>query len=256
MNIGVQTFTIRSAQKKDVESAYLPLIEFGIKSFEVARIDFSSENAKILKSLVDRYGIEISSIQVKPKYVFGTPDEIIDFCKTVGCTRVVISMLPFSCILGKEDKFFDFISTLDKQYELYASHGITLAYHHHNWEYVRLSSGKTRMDELLAKTEKIKIVHDTYWTARSGIDPAREIERFGDRLLGVHLRDLTHYAKGLDVKARDCAIGDGVIDFARVIPAAIGVGAEYMVIEQKTDIPYPEIKKSYLVCKSINDSKE
>ena len=99
-------------------------------------------------------------------------------------------------------------------------------------------------------------MHDTYWTARSGVDPAREIERFGGRLLGVHLRDLTHYAKGLYVMARDCAIGDGLIDFDRVIPAALGVGAEYMVIEQKTDTPYPEIKKSYLVCKSIMDSKE
>ena len=54
----------------------------------------------------------------------------------------------------------------------------------------------------------------------------------------------------------NCAIGDGVIDFNRVIPAAIAVGAEYLVIEQKTDTPYPEIKKSYLACKSMQDSKE
>ena len=224
MRIGVQTFTIRKAQKKSIENAYLPLIELGIKSFEVARIDFTPENAARLKNLVDRYGIEISSIQVKPKYVFGAHESIIDFCKTVDCKRVVISMLPFGCILGKENKFYDFIKTLDKQYELYEKHGITLAYHHHNWEYVKLSNGKTRMDELLERTEKIKFVHDTYWTARCGIDPEIQIKRFGKRLLGVHLRDLTHYAKGLDVLARDCAIGDGVIDFSRVIPAAVGVG--------------------------------
>ena len=256
MKVGVQTFTIRKAQKKSIEKAYLPLIDLGIKSFEVARIDFNVENSVKLRKLVDEYGIEISSIQVKPKYVFGAVDEIVSFCKIVGCKRVVISMLPFSVILGKEERFYDFISTLDGQCEKYASHGITLAFHHHNWEYVRLSNGKTRMDELLDKTERIKIVHDTYWTARSGIDPAREIERFGSRLVGVHLRDLTHYAKRLTVCARDCAVGDGVIDFSRVIPAAIGVGAEYLVIEQKTDTPYEDIKKSYLRCKSIQDSKE
>ena len=251
MNIGVQTFTIRKTQKKDIEKAYLPLIELGIKSLEVARIDFTPENARIIKSLVDDYGIEISAIQVKPKYVFGATDSIVDFCKTVGCTRVVISMLPFPVILGREEKFYEFIKTLDPQFDIYAAHGITLAYHHHNWEYVRLSNGKTRMDELLANTSKIRIVHDTYWTAGCGIDPAREVERFGNRLIGVHLRDLTHSARGLKVKGRNCAIGDGVIDFKRVIPAAVGVGAEYLVIEQKTDTPYPEIEKSYLVCKSI-----
>ena len=251
MKIGVQTFTVRKTQKKDIEGAYLPLIELGIKSFEVARIDFTPENARIIKSLIDKHGIEISAIQVKPKYVFGAVDTIVDFCKTVGCTRVVISMLPFPVILGKQDKFYDFIKTLDAQFDVYASHGITLAYHHHNWEYVRLSNGMTRMDELLANTSKIRIVHDTYWTARCGIDPVREIERFGDRLLGVHLRDLTHYAKGLDVRARDCAIGDGVIDFSRVIPAAVNAGVQYLVIEQKTDTPYPEIAKSYQKCGSI-----
>ena len=66
-------------------------------------------------------------------------------------------MLPFDCILGKEEKFYSFIGLLDKQYQIYEKHGITLAYHHHNWEYVRLSNGKTRMHELLNLTKKINI---------------------------------------------------------------------------------------------------
>ena len=251
MDVGVQTFTVRKAQKKNIEKAYLPLIELGIKSFEVARIDFNKKNADELKRLVDKYGIEIRSIQVKPKYVFGAVDEIVDFCRTVGCMRVVISMLPFPVILGNEKKFYDFISTLDRQYDVYKERGITLAYHHHNWEYVRLSNGKTRMDELLLSTEKIRIVNDTHWTARCGIDPAKEIERFSARLLGIHLRDLTHSAKGLKVNSVNCPLGDGVINFKEVLAAAEKVGAEYLVIEEKTDTPYESIKKSYLHCKAI-----
>ena len=52
MKFGVQTFTIRKAQKKDIRRAYLPLIECGIKDFEVARIDFTEKNARALASLV------------------------------------------------------------------------------------------------------------------------------------------------------------------------------------------------------------
>ena len=251
MDIGVQTYTIRKAQKKNIEKAYLPLIELGIKSFEVARIDFNKKNAEELKRLVDKYGIEIKAIQVKPKYAYGAFDEIVDFCKIVGCKRVVISMIPFSVILGKEDKFYSFIDTLDAQYERYHEKGITLALHHHNWEYVRLKNGKTRMDELLAGTKKIRIVHDTYWTARSGIDPALEIKRFSKRLLGIHLRDLTHEAKGIDVIPKNCPIGDGVIDFERVLCAQDEVGAEYLVIEEKTETPYESVKKSYSKCLDI-----
>lgn len=244
-NVGVQTFTIRKAQKKDIRAAYMPLIRLGIKRFEVARIDFNEKNALALRELVDTEGIEIVSIQVKPKYVFGAPEKIISFCKTVGCKRVVISMLPFGVILGKEKKFYDFLGRLDAQYDLYKENGIVLAYHHHNWEYITLSNGKTRMEELLSKTERIKFVSDTYWTARCGISPSGQLREFGERLLGVHLRDLTHVARGLKVNAKNCPVGEGVIDFSSVIMAAEKVGAEYLVIEEKTDTPYENIKKSY-----------
>ena len=189
-----------------MEASYLPLIKMGILDLEIARIDFTRKNAKEVKRLIEKYGIRPVSIQVKPKYVFGDVDGVVEFCKITGCKNVVISMLPFDCILGKEEKFYHFIGLLDKQYEIYKSHGITLAYHHHNWEYIRLSNGKTRMAELLSKTEKIKFVHDTYWTARCGVDPALQIKEFGSRLLGIHLRDLAFKKKGLDVIPHDTTV--------------------------------------------------
>ena len=252
MNFGVQTFTIRKLQKRDMEASYLTLVEMGILDLEIARIDFNLDNAKKVKALIDKYGIRPVSIQVKPKYVFGDVEAVVEFCKITGCKNVVISMLPFECILGKEEKFYSFVDSLDKQFDIYAEHGITLAYHHHNWEYIKLSNGKTRMAELLSKTEKIRFVHDTYWTARCGIDPARQIREFGKRLLGIHLRDLAFKKKLIDVIPHDIAVGEGVIDFTRVLAAAKDVGCEYMVIEQKTDTPYVDIKISYENLQKIN----
>ena len=105
MNFGLQTFTIRKYQKKDMESAYLPLVKMGILDLEVARIDFNEKNALKIKELSEKHGINPVSIQVKPKYVFGDVDGVVNFCKITGCRNVVISMLPFDCILGKEEKF-------------------------------------------------------------------------------------------------------------------------------------------------------
>lgn len=227
-----------------MEAAYLPLIKMGILDLEIARIDFTVENARKVKALSDKYGIRPVSIQVKPKYVFGDIDGVVEFCNIVGCKNVVISMLPFECILGGEERFYSFINSLDRQFEIYAERGITLAYHHHNWEYLKVSNGSTRMAEILTKTKKIMFVHDTYWTARCGIDPAVQIREFGDRLLGIHLRDLSFNKRFLDVLPTDTAVGQGVIDFKRVLSAAAEVGCQYAVIEQKTDTPYEDIKRS------------
>lgn len=251
MGFGVQTFTIRKAQKKDIKAAYMPLIEMGISDFEIARIKFTKENAIKVRELIDAYKINVVSIQVKPKDVFKNVNAIVEFCKITDCKRVVISMLPFKCILGKENEFYKFIDTLDPFYDIYEKEGITLAYHHHNWEYIRLSNGKTRMAELLDKTKKIKLVHDTYWTARSGVMPSLQIKEFGKRLMGVHLRDLTFNKKLIDVIPTDTVIGDGVIDFKQILLTLNEVGCEYTVIEQKTDTPYEDIRKSYEYLKTL-----
>lgn len=251
MNFGLQTYTVRKYQKKDIEAAYRPLAEMGISYLEIARIDFTKENALKIRQLADRYGFDPVAIQVKPKQVFGNVEKTVEFCKITGCKNVVISMLPFECILGNERKFYSFINALDKQFEIYQHHGITLAYHHHNWEYIKLSNGKTRMAELISKTEKIRFVHDTYWTARCGIDPVLQIREFGDRLLGIHLRDLTFKKKGLGVIPCDTFIGNGVIDFKRVLSAAESTGCQYTVIEQKTDAPYDCIGHSLAALQAI-----
>lgn len=252
MRFGVQTFTIRKEQKKNFLKSYLPLIKMGIADLEIARIDFNKKNALEIKKIIDEYGINPVSIQVKPKYVYSDIEGVVEFCEIVGCKNVVISMLPFKCILGSERKFYGFVDSLDEITDTYAKKGITLAYHHHNWEYIKLSNGKTRMQELLARTNKIKFVHDTYWTARCGIDPEKQIREFGDRLLGIHLRDLTFSKRFLDVLPRDTFIGDGVIDFKRVLATASKVGCKYFVIEQKTDEPYINIEKSYKYLCSLN----
>ena len=245
MNFGLQTFTVRKMQKKSLEAAYLPIVNMGISEFEIARIDFSEKNANAVKELSVKYGIKPVAIQVKPKCIFESADKIGRFCEITGCKNAVISMLPFDSILGGEKKFYSFISSLDKQFDIYASLGITLAYHHHNWEYIRLSNGKTRMQELLSETERIRFVHDTYWSARSGVDPARQIKEFGNRLLGIHLRDLTFKKRLLSVVPCDAPVGTGVIDFSAVLSAAGETACEYAVIEQKTDLPYESIGISY-----------
>ena len=251
MHFGVQTFTIRKAQKKNLEQAYLPLIDMGIRDLEIARIHFNEHTGREVAALVQKYGIRVAAIQVKPWHVADHMDDVLAFCRQTGCSRVVISQLPFSCILGSERRFYDFVATLDPLSDRYQAHGITLAYHHHNWEYITLSSGKTRMEELLERTKRIQFVHDTYWTAKCGLSPAEQIRRFGDRLLGIHLRDLALYKKGLQVLSKDAPVGTGVVDFAQVLRAAQEVSCSYYVIEQKTKDPYGDLRTSLENCRRI-----
>ena len=148
------------------------------------------------------------------------------------------------------------ISKLDKYYDIYKAHNLELAYHHHNWEYITLSNGKTRMGELLERTQKIRFVHDTYWTTKCGLSSKVQIQQFGNRLIGIHLRDLALYKSGLKVLSKDAAVGEGVVDFEEVLVEAERSACQYLVIEQKTKQPYEDICRSYENCKKIRTKIE
>lgn len=242
MNIGVQTFTIRKYQKKNLYQAIKRLVDMGFSSFELARIKFNKDNALIIKKLIDEYDIKIVSIQAKPKDVFKHKSELVNFCKIANCENIVLSMLPFKCILGKDNDFYNFVKTLDPLYDEYIKDGIELAYHHHNWEYTNLDNGKLIMNELLENTKRIKFVHDTYWTTKSGRSSSVQVLEFNERLLGIHLRDITFFRKNIKVLSKDTELGNGIIDFKDVIEKA--KCAKYLVIEQKTKTPYESLEKS------------
>jgi len=244
MLIGVQTFTIRKVARKDLRQALLSLLDEGFSAFELAYIPFSKRNALIVSSLQNERPFVVTSLMVKPRILASRPEAIIAFAKAVKAKNLVISRLSFEGIVGNEKDFASFAEEINRLVALYAKEGLTVAYHHHYWEYVNLPSGETKLAFLLHNCPGLKFVNDTFWSARAGKNPAQQIKEFGTRLLGVHLRDILDEKAGLKVKTKDCELGKGFIDFHAVIASAKEAGAEYGVIEQKTATPFKSLETS------------
>ena len=105
--------------------------------------------------------------------------------------------------------------------------GLTLAYHNHDYEFLPFPGGATPFDLLVGETDPqdVKLELDVYWTAKAGRDPVRTLRDNEGRVALVHLKDM----------ARDGTItelGAGVLDFARIIPAALAAGARHLFVEQ------------------------
>lgn len=106
---------------------------------------------------------------------------------------------------------------------LFGEHGLTLAYHHH------LMMVAETFDEISALFDRtgpeVGLLLDTGHAVAGGFDYARLIERFGDRIVHIHLKDMRADVMA-EVRAGDASFndgvrrgmftvpGDGVIDFA------------------------------------------
>jgi sugar phosphate isomerase/epimerase len=98
-----------------------------------------------------------------------------------------------------------------------AEYGIRVGYHNHAWELESTIEGRTALEyfEGLLDPELVLEV-DTYWAAVGGQDPAQLLQRLGDRVKFIHIKDgpLT-----TDTKAQQPA-GQGQVAVLEVIAAA------------------------------------
>ncbi|MBQ7713220.1 MAG: sugar phosphate isomerase/epimerase [Clostridia bacterium] len=244
MKIGLQLFTCRKQAQKDLFGTLKNIAGLGIKYVEAARINFDDQDIADFKKAKEQFGIEVVSAQIKPHILADEFDKCLKFLNETECKIAIISVLPTECIIGNDEKLAAFCKWASELAKKYKEHGIQLCYHHHDFEFIRSGAG-TRFDVVLDNmSEDMHFVIDTYWTTKAGINVERLLERLNGRVRGVHLRDYALYRKFIGRNPSNYALGDGVLDFNRIIDTAKACGVDYGAIEQNTKHPYSEIARS------------
>jgi len=238
MRLAVQTYTVRRELRDEFGETLERIRVLGIGAVELARVDFTPQTAQ----RVVRSGLAVTSIQARPELLAADPEGIAAFCRTVGCPLIVVSVLSARAILGGVRAVRRFAGELNDLARIYAGYGLALAFHHHDFEFARVG-GQSKFEILIEATDPaVRFVVDTYWVAKSGVDPAAWIERLGARVAGLHLRDCVR-GKGPFRPAHDAPVGSGIVDFCAVLAAAAG-HASYAAIEQNTATPFRDLAAS------------
>ena len=136
---------------------------------------------------------------------------------------------------------------LFREFDAYASRlikeGIVVQYHNHDFEFEKFgikkgAGGTTILDMLYDGTEFLQAELDFGWIARGGFDPAIWAAKMKGRLDQVHLKDWGI----VEGKPEFRAIGEGSLDWKRIIAAAKKSGAKDFIVEQDnckvTDDPF------------------
>lgn len=119
--------------------------------------------------------------------------------------------------------------TLNRIGQVVRSRGLTLAYHNHDFEFGLFADGTTLFQLLLTETDprNVKLELDVYWVAKTRLDPVQYMQGGQDRILLVHLKDLARNGSTVEV-------GEGTLDFERIVRTALAVGVKHLFVEQDT----------------------
>jgi sugar phosphate isomerase/epimerase len=98
--------------------------------------------------------------------------------------------------------------------------GIAMAVHNHGPNDLRFPSPENAYRLIEKMDRRVGLCIDVGHTQRLGLDPAVEIERFFDRLLDVHIKDVS----SADAKGTTVEIGSGVIDTPKLLKTLVRLG--------------------------------
>jgi sugar phosphate isomerase/epimerase len=157
------------------------------------------------------------------------------YCLDIGCSFIV---LPW---LANEWRTREAMQALAPRLNAIGQrcqeHGITFAYHNHDFEFTRVD-GIYLLDYLLQATDAslVKIELDVYWVAYAGLDPVSYLHTLGNRVVLLHLKDMAADRSMTEV-------GKGMLDMQQICAFAQNRGLWGIVEHDHPQIPSLESAK-------------
>jgi inosose dehydratase len=227
--LGIQSYCFRKFQP--LSSLIDCLQKVGLSYVEIwpGHLDYTAGEGVVRDGLdaLKEAGITIDSYGVVGVGADEAKDrELFDFCRMAGLRAFSIG--------GVKDDAIDLVEDLCEEYD------INVAIHNHGRRHEFGSFDV--LDDLFSRTSsRIGLCMDTAWALDSGEDPVAGVERFGDRLYGVHLKDFVFDSEH---KPKDVIIGTGGLDLPAYMDALEGIGFDgYMSLEYEgnADDPMDEV---------------
>lgn len=217
---GLQLYSVRDAMKVDFEGTIKKVAEMGYSYVEFA--GFFGRTAEEVKALLEECGLGVcgshSSIDdLQPE----TIEETIRYHKAIGNENYILPSIP----CNTEERLEESLRIINSAQPMLNAAGIRLSFHNHSREFESTLWGTTVYSQLELRTN-IDFQLDTYWAWNANTDPVRVMERLGDRISTIHLKDGFKGGKGKP-------LGEGEAPVAAIREKAIEMGV-IMVVESET----------------------
>lgn len=205
-----------------LKSAHLPL--------ESSQAEIEAAAAKVKDAGLVLYGGGVIYMKNEAEV-----NRAFDYAKAAGMKLIIGSPQP------------DLLSLINKKVQEY---DIKMAIHNHGPDDKTYPMPAGIYEKIKDLDKRIGLCEDIGHTQRAGVNPSESAEKFADRLLDVHIKDVSRAtAKGQSIE-----IGRGVIDIPAYLRILIKVGYTGVVAfeyEKDTNDPLPGLAESVGYVKGV-----
>jgi sugar phosphate isomerase/epimerase len=257
--IGLQIYSLGDEPSKDLTGTFAKVAAIGYRDIELPNL--LGKTAAELKVAADKAGLKFSSLHLPIAPLFGgsgmslsdPATQVADAANALGIKNIVvpIQLIPAGFAPKEGETFQGAIAramaeagadiwhrtaaALNEKATALKPHGIKLGYHNHNIEFAPV--GTTTGWEILMREIEPKLVSlelDIGWIAAAGLDPVAFLNKHKGRVRQLHVKDVKASTKSNFALSMDpTQIGDGKLDWAKILPAAYKAGVRNFYVEQE-----------------------
>jgi sugar phosphate isomerase/epimerase len=236
--IGLQLYTVRQAMGENFEGTLERVAAIGYREVEFA--GYFDHRPSAVRAALQRYGLAAPSAHLSFDALGANWGRTLQEAGEIGHRYVVVPAIPEEW--RTVDGYRRIAELFNRAGEEANAHGITFAYHNHDFDFARLG-GRILYDVLLSETDPklVAFEMDLYWITKAGQDPLAYFARWPGRFRMVHVKDSTGAPRH---EMTD--VGRGTIDWRRIFARREQAGIRHFFVEhdQPADA-FASIRASY-----------
>lgn len=252
---GVQMYTFRNVLPEKGWPATLDIIaDMGIKYLETG-VPQGMEVDEFKKLLSDR-GLSVPSTGTGYQQLIDDPQGVADQAKALGAKYVMCAWINHDTGNFNFLNASEAVEVFNKAGKVLKENGLTFMYHAHGYELVPHKDG-TLLDYMMENTdpEYVSYQMDVLWIQFGGGNPEHLLQKYGDRWVSLHLKDLRKGTlkdhTGLTPGTNDVILGQGEINIPGILAEANKLNIKYMFIEDESPDPLYQVPESIEYLKSL-----
>lgn len=234
---GMTLYTVRNEMGKDPKATLKQVADMGFKYIEA--VDY--KDGKFYGMTPDEFKSYLKSLGLKPISVhmgsmtLDNADKLVADVKAAGFKYFIAPVPPMGMFkfepktrtLSMEDDIEKLTRILNTIAHKAKAAGLEFLYHNHDFEFKPNKNGIIPIDYLLEHLDAkyVNFQMDLYWVTKAGADPIAYFNKYPGRFKIWHVKDM-------DKEGRFAPVGQGTIDFGKILANKKLSGMKYYIVEQ------------------------
>lgn len=234
---GLALYTLRDTLAGDPQAILQEVADMGYAYVEAAGYDqgkFYGMEPATFKAMLESVGLTPVSSHYSG-ITIENAEETVKAHNEVGFKYIVIPIPPMGAFyyddatqsMGMNQSNETVMANVNAIAAVVSAGGLECLYHNHDFEFRADKNGIVPIEYFLENSDPsvLNFQMDLYWVTKAGADPLDYFNRYSGRFKAWHVKDM-------DDEGRFAPVGEGNIDFKRILAAREKSGMEFYFVEQ------------------------